>query len=232
MNPIAISPISRELLYIKIVDAINSYITANGLKPGDKLPSEREMASVFQTSRNSVREALRVLENEGILEVRTGLGAFLKEQADAPGSISIRLIKNNFREVQEITLALETSCLRNAIERGTAAQKQQLLLLAQKLADRAAAGQFCEQTDHDFHSKIAEMSGNSAMTQMVGTIRAEVFGKYWNSLDYDTTLRLETVVNHMNLARAVLAGDEERARAEMLIISEHTRDISERVSEA
>lgn len=231
MNSIAISPISRELLYIKIVDAIHSYITANRLQPGDKLPSEREMASVFQTSRNSVREALRVLENQGILEVRTGLGTFLKEQAGASGSISIRIIKSNFREVQEVALALETSCLERAVLRGAAAQKQQLLLLAQKLVDRAAEGRFCEQTDHAFHIKIAEMSGNNAMAQMVGTIREEVFGQYWSCLDYDKALSLETVGNHMNLARAILAGDGDRARAEMLVISEHTLGIMDRVSE-
>ncbi len=224
-------PVSRELLYIKIVDAIHSYIRANDLQPGDRLPSERDMAEVFQTSRNSLREAIRVLENRGMIEVRTGLGTFLKERDDAPGAFSIRLIKSDFRDIQEIAHALETSCLGRAAERGTAAQKQRLLLLAQKLVERAAAGHFCEQTDHAFHIQLAEMSGNAAMAQMVGKLREEVFGQYWSCLDYDRSLSLETVDNHMKLARAILAGDEPRARAEMRIIREHTLHIMDSVAE-
>ncbi len=224
-------PVSRELLYIKIVDAIHSYIKANDLRPGDKLPSERDMAEIFQTSRNSLREAVRVLENRGMIEVRTGLGMFLKERDDAPGAFSIRLIKSDFRDIQEITHALETSCLSRAAERGTAAQKQRLLLLAQKLVERAADGRFCEQTDHAFHIKLAEMSGNAAMAQMVGKLREGVFGQYWSCLDYDRSLSLETVPNHMKLARAILAGDEPRAQAEMRIISDHTLHIMDSVAE-
>ena len=231
MNPLAIRPVSRELLYIKIMEAIHSYITANDLKAGDRLPSERELAAVFQTSRNSIREAIRVLENQGMLEVRTGLGVFLKERDDAPDAISIRVIKSNFREIQEITHALETSCLRRAVERGTAAQKQQLLLLAQKLCEYAENGRFSEQTDHAFHIKLAEMSGNAAMTQMVGKLREEVFGQYWRCLDYDRSLSLETVANHRELARAILAGDEPRAQAEMRVISDHTLHIMDSVAE-
>ncbi len=78
-------PVSRELLYIKIVDAIHSYIRANDLQPGDRLPSERDMAEVFQTSRNSLREAIRVLENRGMIEVRTGLGTFLNRSISSTG---------------------------------------------------------------------------------------------------------------------------------------------------
>ena len=69
-NPIKVKPIQRDLLYTKIADAIMEYIKENDLKTGDRIPSERELAQEFNTSRNSVREALRVLENNGIIEVK------------------------------------------------------------------------------------------------------------------------------------------------------------------
>ncbi|MCC8109147.1 MAG: GntR family transcriptional regulator, partial [Planctomycetes bacterium] len=116
VKSLGIGPISKDLLYIKIVDAIHAHIRRNGLKPGDKLPSEREMAESFQTSRNSVREALRVMENQGMLEVKTGRGTFLRERGDENVSVSIGIIKNNFREIQELTHILDSAWLRKAVE--------------------------------------------------------------------------------------------------------------------
>lgn len=225
---LSISPVSKELLYIKIVDAIHSYVRANDLQPGDKLPSERDLAELFQTGRNSVREALRVLENQGLVEVRTGRGTFLRRQADEEGSISIELIKTNFREVQELTQILETACLRMALKRqgeGVSAGRQQLLLLAQKLSDDAARGFFNEEVDHSFHAKLAEMSGNATIAQLVKKLREEIFGQFWGCLEYDKSLSLDTVSNHMNLARAILSGSEDDAQKEMEEISRHTEKI-------
>lgn len=79
-NPIKVKPIQRDLLYTKIADAIMEYIKENDLKTGDRIPSERELAQEFNTSRNSVREALRVLENNGIIEVKMGKGAYITEK--------------------------------------------------------------------------------------------------------------------------------------------------------
>ena len=55
---------------MKISDSIYSYIKINELQPGDKLPSERDMAAMLKTSRNSVREALRILEDRGLIYVK------------------------------------------------------------------------------------------------------------------------------------------------------------------
>ena len=82
-NRISMKPIEKKSLYLKISDSIYRYIQMNNLQPGDKLPSERDMSSMLQTSRNSVREALRILEDRGLIYVKTGSGAFMKEESDA-----------------------------------------------------------------------------------------------------------------------------------------------------
>ena len=64
----SLKPVLKESLHRKIADAIIDYINTSGLKAGEKLPSERALSESLSISRNSLREALRVLENEGIIE--------------------------------------------------------------------------------------------------------------------------------------------------------------------
>lgn len=225
-----IGPVSKDLLYIKIVDAIHAYIEASSLQPGDKLPSEREMAEVFQTSRNSVREALRVLENQGLLEVKTGRGTFLKAQPGGKGSDSvlIELVKSNFREIHELTTVLETACVRKAAKHGSQEEKQRLVKTAETMMKLREQGQFSDEADHAFHLGLADMAGNHTIAQLVKKLRLEVFGEYWGYLDYDKNGSLETVPNHLTLARAVADGDADRAAEEMDTISRHTVSIMDK----
>ena len=75
--------IKRLSLSEQVVRSIVRYVQENNLQPGDKLPSERDMSSMLQTSRNSVREALRILEDRGLIYVKTGSGAFMKTVEDS-----------------------------------------------------------------------------------------------------------------------------------------------------
>ena len=89
------TPISKDLLYMKIADAISDHIQKNDLKPGDKLPPERELAARFQTSRHSVREALRVLENQGVITSQMGSGTYVA-RIQKESSIYLDLVKVNY----------------------------------------------------------------------------------------------------------------------------------------
>jgi GntR family transcriptional regulator, transcriptional repressor for pyruvate dehydrogenase complex len=72
-------PIKRRRLSEVAIEQIRDFILSNGMKAGDKLPSENEMVVQLGVSRVSVREAIRMLEISGILEVRHGRGVFVKE---------------------------------------------------------------------------------------------------------------------------------------------------------
>ena len=102
----AVKPVHKELLHAKIADAIMEYIKVNQLSEGDKLPSERILAEQFVTSRNSVREALRVLERDNIIEVRPGSGAFVRAHEESV-SFYLKLWKVNYIEILEILEILE-----------------------------------------------------------------------------------------------------------------------------
>lgn len=73
------SPKPNSKIFIEIVNRIRDMISEDGLQPGDKIPSERELSERLKAGRSSIREALRALELLGLIETRRGEGTFLKD---------------------------------------------------------------------------------------------------------------------------------------------------------
>ncbi|MBD3308068.1 GntR family transcriptional regulator, partial [candidate division KSB3 bacterium] len=98
---------SQDLQHV-VQEQLKSYILHSGLKSGDLLPTEKNLAEKFGISRTAIREALRGLETLGIIEVRHGVGRFLREfnfeaiLNNLPYSLEVDI--KNFREVLEIRL--------------------------------------------------------------------------------------------------------------------------------
>src|ERR1051325_2365458 len=80
-KPVDIAPVKSTRIYEEIVRQIKAMIAEGRLKSGDQLPPERDLAEKFLVSRTSVREALRALESVGLIEIRPGEGAFVREVA-------------------------------------------------------------------------------------------------------------------------------------------------------
>jgi GntR family transcriptional regulator len=77
---VSLDPAESQLPSRRIADAIRPLITAGELAPGDKLPSERELARRFGTARNTAREAIRLLTEEGLVTAQHGRGVFVREK--------------------------------------------------------------------------------------------------------------------------------------------------------
>jgi GntR family transcriptional repressor for pyruvate dehydrogenase complex len=123
--PPQFSKITRRRLFEEICDRIRAKLARGEYRPGDKLPPERELAIEFGVGRPAVREALRTLENAGILTLRTGLkgGAFVREADPATVTQSIHDLMNlghiSLQALMEARIVLTGSVLRMACERGT-----------------------------------------------------------------------------------------------------------------
>ena len=72
----------EEHLYLSLADHILNYIRENHLKAGDRLPSERQLAQKYSVSRSSVREAVRILQNKGLVRIEVGSGMYIPENTD------------------------------------------------------------------------------------------------------------------------------------------------------
>lgn len=122
---ILFQPLPEKRTFKEIAEQIRSSIYANTLKPGDKLPSERELAVQFNVGRISVREALRMLEQAGLIYIRQGSsgGAYVKE-ADISviaESVYDLVWRSDIRleDLTEARLAVEKQILQSAFNRMT-----------------------------------------------------------------------------------------------------------------
>ena len=165
--------IPSTLLYVKIADAIHSYIRQNNLKPGDRLPSERELSKQFQAGRHSVREALRALQKEGVIEVRIGCGTYVAE-SHQPHALYLDLVKIDYRELMSIKTELEKYSIREVIKKASLSQLREVEDCLVSLEKAREKGIFLPETDKSFHILLANLSGNKMLVQMISKMIEEI----------------------------------------------------------
>ena len=202
--------IERENLSKRIIGAIKNHILQNGLMPGDRLATEREMAEAFGVSRASVREAVKILEAIGVLEARPKHGISVRE-FDPQAlfkylSFVPSINKKTIIEMYELRRAVDIGIVEMVIERVT---EDQLKAMGQHLeAMREALERPVEFYTHDwaFHFATYEATGNLA-TQALGRVLSEFFVTAhrewwdWESID------LEHFQNHERIFLALKARD-------------------------
>lgn len=207
--------VAEPRLYRLVADRIQTLIRDQQIQPGERLPSERDLATTLKVSRASLREALLALELGGVIEVRGGSGVYVKDaaQLDAgeleggPGPFEVlsarRLIES---EIAAIAARVATD---SAID---------VILTAVLAMENDHANQSGkEQADRNFHMAIARATGNSAL---VGAMHYlwEQRGRLWHKLKehFETEeLRLETLTDHRRILEAIAAHDPAAARRAM-----------------
>src|SRR5215213_1126414 len=158
-----------------VIAQIRAAILSGRFRPGDRLPTERELAQQFGVSRVTVRDALRALEASGLIRVRVGGqgGPYVAEPdvallSEALGT-HLRLLGTTFRELAEARLALETTAARLAAERATTDDLKALEHAAQGEA-QAASGSAASSLD--FHTTLVRAAHNGALLTMFMATRA------------------------------------------------------------
>ena len=163
-------PVSRVRLSTQIEGQISQQILEGVWKVGEKLPSENELAEIFQVSRVSIRQALQSLSSRGLIETRVGNGSYVRQPGlgDLMDS-SIPLLylsEDSFRDVMEFRMLFEGPVAEMAAVRTTEEQLQKMETLYQQMLESANNPQENSRIDFEFHQLIGEMSGNS-MVQAV-----------------------------------------------------------------
>jgi len=213
MQPI--EPIGKELMQEKVSDALLSFIYRNGLKPGDKLPGERQLAIELTVGRNSVRQGLCQLEADGIIERMVGKGAFLRKEVSAD-TIQLKLMRVNYRDLLEIKINLEQLAIRRAVDVASDEQIQELKGFATKLIDLAEQGQFSVELDREFHTALLGCGGSPTLSQLVLSL-VDSLNSYSNMLGNASNVWVRTIPFHMDIAVAL----EQRQLSYALAASEY-----------
>ncbi len=165
-----------------VMQEIFSSIRSGELKPGDKLPPERELTKMFGVGRSTIREATAALVLVGCLEVIQGSGTFLKSdfKLDTPFSLELSNIQAathilNLIEVREI---LECSAVRLAARRADAASIRQIQSALSQMKTAVGDTQSFSKLDFDFHITLARSTGNEMIHEMVKWIVEMVYQEY------------------------------------------------------
>jgi DNA-binding FadR family transcriptional regulator len=217
-----IGPLKASQLYERIADRIAGEIRMGLLKPGERLPSERDLAQRLEVGRSSVREAIAALQVHGIVETRPGSGSFVaadaveRVQAPGPGDRTPGLphdaSPSALLQAREL---LEPQVAALAAARALPDPYAEELL---ERMDRAAGeddGAAWNEGDRLFHRQIAVMAGNPVLVALADQIAAMMDEPLWQRLRDESIAvpgraRLHAA-EHRMIYEAIVAGDAEAA---------------------
>jgi GntR family transcriptional repressor for pyruvate dehydrogenase complex len=174
-------PVSRVRTHELVLDRIEAQIVSGALKAGERLPPERELASLLGVSRPAVREALRILEAQGAVRSQVGKGPDSGTTIDRlPSDALARLLRLHvalgsfpIEDVVDTRVVLERSSVLLACRN---ARPQDLNRMRVDLAamDAEADRETFNQYDTDFHVALADAGGNRLMSDVTSAIRESV----------------------------------------------------------
>ncbi len=199
-----------------IVLQIEAAILEGRLSPGDRLPSEREMQLQFGTGRGAVREALRVLQQKDLVEVKKGArgGTFIK-QADvtrASESLALFLKQKDISPDHTIEFreSIDQAIAVLAIARGSRADKAKLVDLAFELenaiSEETPDRERISAIDRELNILLASMTGNPVFEWVIRAMQSG-FSSYDYALYDDHYYRAMTVSNWKDTAKEIAAGE-------------------------
>ena len=141
--------------------------------PGEKLPNEIELSGELEISRTTLREAIRILAVNGVVEIRRGLGTFVREDFkidDKKGVPSLAAVKTDIRDLYEMRLIVEPEAAYYAAIRASDEEIEQILHLGQQIEAEIASGKDRTETERSFHKAIAKATHNEFMTKLLPVI--------------------------------------------------------------
>lgn len=206
-----LAPIKKGSLVETAIESLRSAIEQGQWPVGSRLPVEAELSSALGVSRNTVREAVRVLVHVGMLETRQGDGTYVRATRDA-GEMLRRIARSQLGDQLEVRIMLETEASRLAARRR---DDRDLAAMSRALDARAKAGSnIPERVRHDeaFHRALVAASHNPALSELYDYF-AHGVSHTIERTENEPDLPEPSQEDHELLLAAIRRQDEERAEA-------------------
>ncbi|WP_240416296.1 FadR/GntR family transcriptional regulator [Paenibacillus periandrae] len=173
-----IQKISSRKIYEVIADQIKEQIVSGQLKPGEKLPSAKELSERFQVGRSTLREALSALKAMGLVEIHQGEGSYVRsiesQDVDLPVFDALLMNRETVIELIEARKALEISNAALAAEKRNAEDIAKLEDIIRNMENFLGNEQEGERSDLLFHLTLAQAAHNSIMARMIDSISTQM----------------------------------------------------------
>lgn len=209
-----LSPIRRARIPESIVAQIQERLERGEIKPGDQLPSERDLAEQLQVSRPSVREALRSLELLGVTESRPGGGTFIR--VASPDALLRPLAAltraHDLEDILEVRALLEPALAALAAERANDADVVALRTILAEQEQKVSRREPFVEEDTRFHYLVAQSAKNELVLRMLGVIMDVLRASRDEWLQSPERARA-SLEGHRALLAAIEAHEAEAARA-------------------
>lgn len=224
----------QNRVFQDVVEQIQDAVITGKLEPGTKLPAERELKEMFNTSRGTLREALRVLEQKGLIEIKLGVaGGTIVKRIDADPIVESLALLIRSREVSpehlaEFRISMEGSLVELAAARAT---KQDIVEL-ESLYEKAKSYYKKEEwenflkTDEEMHTYIGTMTQNPVFQFVQKTIHDNIHKYYDKYLSMNRETTLENLTDFEKIINAMKANEGKRASQ---IIMDHVKRFNDKM---
>ncbi|WP_432822372.1 FadR/GntR family transcriptional regulator [Trichloromonas sp.] len=228
-------PIKPKKISEEIVEQIKALISQGQLKPGERVPSERDLAAMLGVSRPSVREAIMVLEAMGLVESRQGGGTYVRSLTEHSIADPLTgMMANNTRllhDLSEVRIGLESWSAYLAAQNATDEEIAEMSGLLEEMRRLAPTGGWPADVDTRFHYAITSASHNTIQVHVLNTIHSlfkatiEVaLFEFYRREGYAQIL----LAQHEAIISAISARDPDLARQKMI---DHLSIVKQKMSE-
>lgn len=225
----------QSRVFQDVVEQIEDAILSGSLKPGTRLPAERELKEMFNTSRGTLREALRVLEQKGLITIKLGVagGAYIKQIDAEPVMESLALLIRSGNvlpdHLAEFRIKIEGAIVELAAQRATPEDIKIMEELWDKARQHYEEGDWQSflKIDEAMHAYIGTMSGNPVFQLLQQSIHTNIHEYYGYYLPMDRNSTLENLIDFKEIIAALKSGDGRHAAD---LIMDHVSRFNEKMT--
>lgn len=204
--------------YEEITARIREMLFSGVLRPGDRLPAERSLAERFGVSRNSLREAIRSLAEQGVLESRRGDGTYVREpdgeSLASAFAASFEAQRGRIADIFQFRRMIEPPIAALAAKNASTERIDRLKIIVCDQQRRLLAGEGDADLDAAFHLELAQASGNRVVTEALAALH-DILSETRSSFLQTQERRRIAVEAHLRIIDALEARDDAAAAAAM-----------------
>ena len=212
--------IQKKSLADMIAETLKQQITEGTYRAGDKLPTEPELMKTFGVGRSSVREAVKLLVNMGVVRVQQGSGTFVAVPSNND-DVNIKMSTADRTEPDEVRKILDIAIVEKAVARRTEKDIERMRASLEKRKVNAEKDllEECIEADLNFHIAIADAAHNRILADIYRSAATHLLSEF-NRIYDGTDCFINSQTSHEKLLKHIIAGDLKNARKTATIIVE------------
>ncbi|MDD3571198.1 MAG: FadR/GntR family transcriptional regulator [Lachnospiraceae bacterium] len=200
-----------------IADDIYAMITVEKrFNPGDKLPNENDFSNELNVNRATLREAIRILSTNGVLEIKRGKGTFVVENLTG-GELDVMTFANkkgNIKDLYEMRIIIEPEAAYYATLRATENEIKNIIKLGNILEEKIVENVNRTKEEQEFHKAIAKATHNGYLNKLIPILLQAIYLSVVISQNNEE-LRIETLRDHRLVMQFMENRDADGARTAM-----------------